>query len=506
MEFTKLKELAAAHSRFSAPVNSVPDSFEEIYRELLSHRKNMSDFDKKYYMFTVTHAEELCQTFVEAAPESNVILHLMNDLHATYHKYDGRDEDLCIYSPDVVLLVILLAAISGCTNCRQYADFWFQHNPILQYVIPGMPEPKHMISAETVRFFMKLIPKDAFEELFRKHFSGVKLLAEDLFQEQDKETGEYRRTIGGDGQEVRASYRQGEASRAKKGAIGVVAYDCDNRVVLDYTSVQLKNHEIEAFTTMLDRMAITDDAIFYADALNTQDSFIEYLNGKDIDWFFPVKSNLKTRHEALEQAFSTIPDDEKYFKRQETRKSGGRIEEYTYEILPASAATSVSPLFERVGSIMKVTKVTARYIKNEKSDVKRRPSRSVIYYVSSLEFGEKNFDQLIHSLNVRWRYEQHHNTLDVVMLQDTHAMCDEQHLSTMIGLNKCVYNVVSFARQRMTEQGFDHIKHRKTTKTRRPISYQRTFDHLASNPLMALNYLLEYFMTEPVPIPPKQDK
>ena len=84
--------------------------------------------------------------------------------------------------------------------------------------------------------------------------------------------------------------------------------------------------------------------------------------------------------------------------------------------------------------------------------------------------------QIKHSLSVRWLYETHHNTIDEVLLQDRRALCDENHLSTVIGLNKCAYNILTFARAKLSGQGLRRIKFRssETERNARLLSYKDT--------------------------------
>lgn len=46
-----------------------------------------------------------------------------------------------------------------------------------------------------------------------------------------------------------------------------------------------------------------------------------------------------------------------------------------------------------------------------------------------------------------------HNTIDTVLLQDMQHCCDENHLASIIGLNSMVYNVITFAREKMSKRG-----------------------------------------------------
>lgn len=89
-----------------------------------------------------------------------------------------------------------------------------------------MPSPDFMISAETIRFFLKMIPDDESSKIFQSYFADSRIKAEELLQNLNTEDSNddvyvdtiegFRDLIGGDGQELRASFRRGEHSRKKK--------------------------------------------------------------------------------------------------------------------------------------------------------------------------------------------------------------------------------------------------------------------------------------------------
>ena len=355
-----------------------------------------------------------------------------------------------------------------------------------------------MISDEEIRIILKVVPSDAFEEFFRRRFAKFRKASPELSKDTAEEGG-FMRTIGGDGQELRASYRRGESSRHKKGMQGVTLFDCDSRTVRDYTTVQKKNQEADAFIRMLERVGLeSGQAVFYADALNTRASLIDFLNKRGIDWLFPVKNNggNKELREGIEKAFEEHAD--KAESTVEAGKTGGRVEERTCRFLPASLLPS-GQAFDGSGTIVMVDKRTEFPRNGSGGKGLRRAGHSRICHISLLPYSEENNQQIKHSLSVRWLYEQHHNTIDEVLLQDRRALCDENHLSTVIGLNKCLYNVLTFARAKLTSEGLGMTKHRngKTRMNARPLSYQATTDLLADDMLLAVECVLEYFSTEP---------
>ena len=67
----------------------------------------------------------------------------------------------------------------------------------------------------------------------------------------------------------------------------------------------------DAFIRMLERVGLeSGQAVFYAYALNTRASLIDFLNIRGIDWLFPVKNNGggKDPREGIEKAFEEHAD------------------------------------------------------------------------------------------------------------------------------------------------------------------------------------------------------
>ena len=79
------------------------------------------------------------------------------------------------------------------------------------------------------------------------------------------------------------------------------------------------------------------------------------------------------------------------------------------------------------------------------------------------------------------------------------ALGDENHLSTVIGLNKCACNILTFARARLSAQGLRRIKFRssETERNARLLSYQATVDLMANDILIAVDCIVSYLAAEP---------
>ena len=257
VQFQELEHYAKQHTRFSAPADSDLDFNEQYVQALHEHGYTEDDAFFDDYMYQVETARDRAERFLKKRPLTTAIMALRNDIRRKYFQYDERNSDYVIYTSDVVLLVVMLSSLCGNHDCREHAKFYFIYNPILQYIIPDMPSPKWMISAEEIRFFLKLIPDDEFSSMFRQYFSDARIEAYELvhnIRNEDDNVSDYRHLLGGDGQELRSSFRRGEKSRKKNGAHRVSLYDCSALNVISYSMVKAKNNEVSAFIEMIDNL------------------------------------------------------------------------------------------------------------------------------------------------------------------------------------------------------------------------------------------------------------
>ena len=494
--FSSLEEMAEnslSHRRRTPGKSCYPD-MEDLYREYLARVGITDKWEVEKYLLKIKHARDEYELFVSEHPAMGRLADLSREFAEALTPYDTRNPDLITYTAESVLMTTLVATCCGCASCKSIAAFWHMHNPLLRLLF-DMPAPGCVISDEEVRLILRMVPADAFEAFFHKLFSDFRKGEPDL--SKDTAEGGFKRTIGGDGQELRASFRRGESSRHKKGRNGVALYDCDSRTVVDYTSAQKKNQEVEAFIKMLKRIGLcAGQVVFYADALNTREELISFLNERQIDWLLPVKKNGGNAglQEGIEKAFEEHRDEAETAT--EANKTGGRVEERTYSFLPASVLPE-GLAHEGTGTIAIVDKRTE--FPRKGSDKLRRPEKSRIRYISSLPYSEENNRQIKHSISVRWLYEAHHNTIDEVLLQDRWALCDENRLATVIGLNKCVYNILTFSRARLSGKGYRRTKFQseETEADARLISYKDAVAEMAGDILVAVDCIASYLSAEP---------
>ena len=495
----KLEELASSSNRYSSPVKPEIDYEQEYIDVFTAFGLSKDEIEDQLDNWELSKLK--AERFYKHNPKCQLIHDILDSIYADVIDVDNRDPDLISYNIAVVLFVVLLAGVSDCNDDAEIAEYWFFHNMELQHLIPGMPSPKHMISDETVRTIRKLVPEDVMHSIFTKYFDKVKVCIADMIKNKDYDSQHYRKTLGGDGQELRATYREGIFSRKKKGGHDVSIYDCDSQSVIGFKTVYKKNQEAQAFIDILDKITIDDDAIFYADALNLRDILIGYLYSRKIDWLFPVKTNNgnKDLRKAIEKAFNDNADNSEVFTHNSIEKISGRIEETSIQIMGADAIPEeIRSLYGNAATIVKVVKKTYKYCaRNTNPKEQPRPTKTERYYISSLEPTQENFKQLVHSIGVRWYYETHHNTLDCFFLQDSQALCNKDNINATIAKNKMLYNVVSYARQRLSQEGFRRTRFRtESSEKRKPLSFKMTRQALSSDIHLAYKIIIDYFIEE----------
>ena len=200
-----------------------------------------------------------------------------------------------------------------------------------------------------------------------------------------------------------------------------------------------------------------------------------------------VKTNLSNRPVvmAMEKYISSLTDKtlntSSNYHEVRTDKEDSRIEERTYNIVPVEALYNLKDndgndiltkdkILPNTRTVLRVYKEAEKYFRDDKED--DRKETSTLDFISSLPFTEENCHQIVFSVRSRWMYEAQHNTIDTVLLQDMQHCCDENHLASIIGLNSMVYNVIFFAREKMSKRGYST----KETARKAPlISYKISF-------------------------------
>ena len=162
---------------------------------------------------------------------------------------DTRRAECVTYPMDVVLLVVILAAISGFTSNYAIAEFWASHRSVFERLIKGFP--KSNISHDTVRRIIQLLGAQDAAKLLRRF---TEPLVDELTQ----------KVINIDGQAVRAAAKAGEKPRY---ALNV--YNSDLGLCINQVWVEAKENEITRAVEAIELLDLKG-AVLTCDALNTQ--------------------------------------------------------------------------------------------------------------------------------------------------------------------------------------------------------------------------------------------
>ena len=124
-----------------------------------------------------------------------------------------------------------------------------------------------------------------------------------------------------------------------------------------------------------------------------------------------------------------------------------------------------------------------KYLKiREKIGSDKEPTQEIRYYITSLDFNDETIlEQIVHSIDIYWNIEAMHNRLDVVFMQDSLNICDENYLPNRIGFNKIVFNIITYQRELLSKG------------KKEKISYERIMRSNISNIYNAFKMLCKYF-------------
>ena len=109
----------------------------------------------------------------------------------------------------------------------------------------------------------------------------------------------------------------------------------------------------------------------------------------------------------------------------------------------------------------------------------------------------KDQNLIVNTISVRWYFEVQHNTLDCFFLQDSQALCNEDNIKATVGKNKIAYNLVAYARQRLSVDGYRHTRFRtESSAKRKPLSFKQTRQALACDIYLAFRIMIDFLVDE----------
>ena len=399
---------------------------------------------------------------------------------------DSRESGKVIYPIYVVVIVMLLARMQGIKSSTEIAEFYNQKNIVLQLLIPGMPSPENIISAQTINNIRALISQEETEQFFSEFFGTMCMALETIVTFNDEKYKEDREgtleTYGFDGQEMRSSFRRGATGRRAKGAVAVTLMNCTQRTAVAFVNKGVKNQERSAFLQMIEDTDIKGKVVM-CDAINTSEEVTSAITNKGAYFLMPIKkcqsntellNHVKANFNRQNAASNTLTTSF-------TFKEHGRVETSTIEILPAEKY--IDPMIKNphkgIATLVKYTKETLS-IRSQKTSCETR------YYISSLPYEEeKTLKQVKASIVDYWMIETHHNVIDTSSLaQDSFQGCNPRTLSLEVALNKAVYNITTKLRNDLSSSKNKPLSYEAVMRRMREISLKSLFKILFNDYLM----------------------
>ena len=334
---------------------------------------------------------------------------------------DTRVPEKLIYSLDVVLFVVVLAACTGVTSNYSIAQFWKRNRPTLEKWIPDFPQKD--ISHDTVRRLISLIGAENSHDLIARFTEPLVVAMK-------------QRVIAVDGQAIRAASAQAGAGRYTLNVL-----DTDNGLCLQQVFIGEKENEITRARDAISGLNL-QGAIVTCDAMNTQKKFCAEIIDKGADYSMALKRNHGFLYDEVEAWFRTDKvNDAAVF--QDVSAGHGRIETRTVKVLPSSVLEfNRENLKDWMGLEDGCVAMTQTIRTDKEGEVLSMDTR---YFITSLAFEEDYIAQrVMRAIRNHWQIENGlHWCLDVTFNQDRTQCSNANYIKGRTVLNKVAFNMLS---------------------------------------------------------------
>lgn len=324
---------------------------------------------------------------------------------------DFRVNRTKLYPLNEILFLCVNAALSGCRNWVQVADFGnYKVGALRKYLPYENGTPSH----DTIRRVMNGISPEAFEVVFLRW-------AGDFMPPSDQ--------IGIDGKTICGSAQK---SAGIKALHLVNAFATDTGICLGQIKTEDKSNEITAIPLLLDALEI-EGRVVTLDAMGTQTRIAELILQKGGDYILALKGN----HENLFDEANELPYKSRPIARFEEpwQKDHGRIERRICSVFDAGLLTHAE-VFAGVQSLVRVEAERRILAKDEVVDIQR----STRWYISSAAFPAEEFCRRIRA---HWLIENGlHWMLDVAFREDDSQVKSKVAAQNFALVNKFALNLL----------------------------------------------------------------
>lgn len=341
-----------------------------------------------------------------------------------------KNPNRCIYKLHHVLIISILASLSGLTSAVGIADYWRTHHEYLKSILPDLPQQN--ISHDTVRRLLCLLePTEILKVL--------KSALDDFYQKLPQAV------ISMDGQMIKATRNS--------------AQDCDGRYVLNFYDTDCglalfqelvgeKKSEVSHAKAIVKSLDLAG-CIVTADALHTKTAFVKELCRAKADYCLAVKKNNKTLYNEMADGFEFSKTITQTLEAT-VEKGHGRLETRQIYLLPTtilSESTRKQWQGLEEGTLVKCVAERTQMSTGE-------TSTDIRYFICSLDFNHRYIgEQIKRAVRRHWAVENElHYVLDVDFQQDKTQCKNMNYLQNRTTLNKIGFNYISQLRTLQEEE------------------------------------------------------
>jgi len=327
----------------------------------------------------------------------------------------------------VVLVLVIMGVMSGCTGYRALEDFVVRHQAVLLDLM-GLPQQR-LPSYSTLRRVMVRIDFRVFTHTFNQW-------AKATFAPQSNEQ------LATDGKAIKASVK--DYDRSYQDFINVVsAFSVAQGVVVGLEVMQNgQQSEIATVQTLLEVLGL-QDVCFTLDALHRQKQTIEQIIASGNDYIITVKANQPKLFEHLNQQFEQQVPQSVATDVEQTRD---RTTQRTVSVL--EAGSDLDPSWIGIQRIVQVERSGTRA---------GQPYAETMFYISSLPLDAIGFAARIRQ---HWQIENClHWPKDVVLAEDAAPLCDGYALVNFAIVRTIAMNLLRQAGFTSITKGIRHIAH-----------------------------------------------
>ena len=326
---------------------------------------------------------------------------------------DPRQPSCNFHHSLVSIIFISLAGIL--CGAKDWEEVVQAANGMLNWIRKYVDLPSGVPSSKTLKRVMSLIPTESLGRLLDHLKTG--LVEGDI--------------IAIDGKTLRGSRGWNELDQPLH---LLHAWSTDLGVCLGQASVDEKSNEITDFPKLIERLELKG-TIVTADALHTQKKAVSAIVKQKADYVLPVKGNHKDLYEDIKFLFEDA--DQRGFigidaaESRSQEKSGGRVEERSYQLLDIESLSSVKE-WSGCSSVGRVIR---------KRTKKGKTSIETCYYITSLDL---DVDKFARSARGHWGVENGlHLSLDVIFEEDKHRYQDKIGAANLSLLRKVALAVLT---------------------------------------------------------------